>query len=130
MQASTKPVILDSHGLVSKVLLWNVGQETKLSGQSFNVFSQSVQANAVTYISYVTMRWSINYCEGPTMPYVGWCLFAWCSYPITGLDMRLGQREVQAPKFHDTQHMSMVRLSSLHTGCLYPLGVIPGTHFC
>jgi len=52
------------------------------------------------------------YCEWPTMPYVGWCLFTWYSYPITGLDMHLGQREVEAPKFHDTQHMNMVRLSS------------------
>jgi hypothetical protein len=88
-----------SQTCVSKVSLWNVDQETKLSGRLFNIFSQYVQANAVTYISYATICRSLNSTgEWPTVPYVGWRVFTWYSYPITGPDMRLGQQEVDAPK--------------------------------
>ena len=50
--------------------------------------------------------------------------------PITGLDMPWGFQEVEAPRFQDNRHMKVVRLSVLRTGRLYPLGNIPGTHFC
>jgi hypothetical protein len=30
-----------------------------------------------------------------------------------------GFEEVEAPRFQDSQHMKVVRLSALHTGCLY-----------
>jgi hypothetical protein len=40
-----------------------------------------------------------------------------------------GFQEVEAPRFHDSQHMKVVSLSALCTGCLYPPGNIPGTHF-
>ena len=36
---------------------------------------------------------------------------------------------VEAPRFHDNQHMKVVRLSALRTGRLYPTENIPGTHF-
>jgi hypothetical protein len=49
---------------------------------------------------------------------------------ITGLDRPLGFQEVEAPRFLDHRHMKVVRLSALRTGCLYPPGNIPGTHFC
>jgi hypothetical protein len=52
------------------------------------------------------------------------------SNPVTGLDRPLGFQEVEAPRFLDNRHMKVVRLSALHTGCLYPPGNIPGTHFC
>ena len=39
-------------------------------------------------------------------------------------------RKVKAPSYHDNRHMKSVGLSALHTGCLYPPGNIPGTHFC
>jgi len=42
------------------------------------------------------------------------------SSPITGLDRPWGFQEVEAPRFHDSQHMKVVRLSALCTGCLYP----------
>ena len=35
-----------------------------------------------------------------------------------------GFQEVEAPRFHDNQHMKMVRLSALHTGSLYLLVLI------
>ena len=38
--------------------------------------------------------------------------------------------EDEAPRFQDIQQMMVVRLSALRTGCLYPPGLIPGTHFC
>jgi hypothetical protein len=37
---------------------------------------------------------------------------------------------LEAPRFLDNRHMKVVRLSALYTGCLYPPGNIPGTHFC
>ena len=37
---------------------------------------------------------------------------------------------VEAPRFQDSRHIKVVRLSALRTGCLYPSGNIPGTHFC
>jgi hypothetical protein len=33
-------------------------------------------------------------------------------------------------RFQDNRNMKVVRLSALRTGCLYPPGIIPGTHFC
>jgi hypothetical protein len=40
-----------------------------------------------------------------------------------------GFQEVEAPKFQDSWHVQVVRLSALHTGCLYPPRNTPGTHF-
>jgi hypothetical protein len=52
------------------------------------------------------------------------------SNPIIGLNRPIGFQEAEAPRFQDNRHMKVVRLSALHTGCLYPPGNIPGTHFC
>jgi hypothetical protein len=41
------------------------------------------------------------------------------STPITGLGRPRGFQEVEAPRFQDTQHMKVVRLSALRTGRLY-----------
>jgi len=43
--------------------------------------------------------------------------------------LRVGQ-EVEAPRFQDSRHMKVVRLSALRTGRFYAPGNIPGTHFC
>jgi hypothetical protein len=53
-----------------------------------------------------------------------------CSNPITGLDRPIGFQEVEAPRFQDTRHIKVVRLSALRPGRLYPPGIIAGTHFC
>jgi hypothetical protein len=37
-------------------------------------------------------------------------------------------QEVEAPRFQDKRLMKVVRLSALRTGCLNPLGNIPGTY--
>ena len=42
------------------------------------------------------------------------------SNPITGLDRSWGLQEFEAPRFQDTRHMKVVRLSALRTGRLYP----------
>jgi hypothetical protein len=42
------------------------------------------------------------------------------SNPITGLDRPRGFYEVEAPRFQDSRHMKVVRLSALRTGHLYP----------
>ena len=39
-------------------------------------------------------------------------------------------QEAEAPKFPDSRHVKLVRLSALRTGRLYPPGNIPGTLFC
>ena len=39
-------------------------------------------------------------------------------------------QEVEASRFQDNRHMKAVRLSATRTGHIYPLGNIPGTHFC
>jgi hypothetical protein len=44
--------------------------------------------------------------------------------------MHCGSQEVDSPRFQDSRLMKVVRVSALRTGCLYPLGNIPGTHFC
>ena len=48
----------------------------------------------------------------------------------TGLHRSWEFQEVEAPRFHDSRHMKVVRLSLLRTGRLYPPGNIPGTNFC
>jgi len=42
------------------------------------------------------------------------------SNPITGLNRPWGFQEVEGPRFHDSRHMKVVRLSALRTGRLYP----------
>jgi hypothetical protein len=41
-----------------------------------------------------------------------------------------GHQEAEAPRFQDSRHMKVVRLSALRAGRLYHPGNIPGTHFC
>jgi hypothetical protein len=50
--------------------------------------------------------------------------------PVQTYYRPIGFQVVEALWFWDGQHMKVVRLSALHTGCLYPPGNIPGTHFC
>jgi len=51
------------------------------------------------------------------------------SYRITCLEKPWGFQEVEVPRFQDNQLMTVVRLSALNTGHLYPPGNIPCTHF-
>jgi hypothetical protein len=48
---------------------------------------------------------------------------------ITRLDRPWGFQEVEGPRFLDSRHMKVVRLSALRTGHLYSPGNIPGAHF-
>ena len=48
------------------------------------------------------------------------------SNPITGLDRPWEFKEVEAPKFQDSRHMKVARLSALRTGRLY----LPGNNLC
>ena len=42
-----------------------------------------------------------------------------------------GFQEAEAPRFQDSRHMKVARLSALRTGRPYPPpGNIPGTHYC
>jgi len=51
------------------------------------------------------------------------------SNPCTGLDSPWRVQEFEAPRFHDNQHMKVVRLSALSTGRLYLPGNNPGTYY-
>ena len=42
------------------------------------------------------------------------------SNPITFLDRPRGFQEFEVPRFQDSRHMKVVRLSAVYTGCLYP----------
>jgi len=62
-------------------------------------------------------------------------LASYCSlwlffYTHTGLDRPWGLQVVEAPRFQDSRHRKVVRLSAVLSGSLYPAGNIPGTHFC
>ena len=48
------------------------------------------------------------------------------SNPCTGLDRPWGFQEVDAPRFENSRHMMVVRLSALHNGRIYSTGNIPG----
>ena len=47
-------------------------------------------------------------------------IFTYKSNPITGLDRPWGFQEGEAPRFQDSRHMKVVRLSALCTSRLYP----------
>jgi len=48
-----------------------------------------------------------------------------------GLNKPRGFQEVEAPRFQDSRHMKVVRLSALRTDRLYPQERnISGIHFC
>ena len=51
------------------------------------------------------------------------------SNPITGLNRPTGFQEVEVPRFQDSRHMNVARLSALRTGRFLPPGNIPSTHF-
>jgi hypothetical protein len=42
----------------------------------------------------------------------------------------IGYRVVDVPSSPECRYMKVVSLSVQSTGCLYPPGNIPGTHFC
>jgi len=50
--------------------------------------------------------------------------------PSTGLDRSWGFQKVGSPRFQDSRHIKMVRLSALRTGRLYLPGDISGTYCC
>jgi hypothetical protein len=41
-----------------------------------------------------------------------------------------GSRRLRFPEIQDSRHIKVLRLSVLCTGRLYPIGHIPGSHFC
>ena len=43
-----------------------------------------------------------------------------CACVITDLGRPYGFQEVETPRFQDSQRMKVVRLSAIHTDCLYP----------
>jgi hypothetical protein len=51
------------------------------------------------------------------------------SYPCTGLDRLLELQEVETPRFQDSRHIKVARLSGLLAGRLYPQEISPGIHF-
>ena len=50
-----------------------------------------------------------------------------CELPVDVLPCTWTGQTLRAP---DNRHMEVIRLSALRTGCLYPLGLITGTHSC
>jgi hypothetical protein len=52
------------------------------------------------------------------------------SIPLQAWTDPIGFQEFEAPRFQDSRHMKAVSLSALHTGLLYPPGIIYGAHFC
>ena len=50
--------------------------------------------------------------------------------PVQAYYRPLGFQEAEAPRYLDSRHMKVVRLSGLRTGRLYSPGNILGTHLC
>jgi len=55
------------------------------------------------------------------------CVFAYHSVKAIPIQVWTG---FEGSRFQDNLHVKAVRVSALRTGPLYPLGNIPGTHFC
>jgi hypothetical protein len=65
--------------------------------------------------------WPTHIPQHPILKYPQHKFIPWCkSNPITGLNRPRRFQEVEAPKFQGNQHMKVVRLSALYTGCPYP----------
>jgi hypothetical protein len=50
--------------------------------------------------------------------------------PLQAWTGPLGSRRLRLPEFLGNRHMKLVGLSALLSGCVYPAGDTPGTHFC
>jgi len=51
------------------------------------------------------------------------------SHPCTGLDRLLDLQELENPRFQDSRHIKVARLSGLRIDRLYPQEIFPGNHF-
>jgi hypothetical protein len=58
-----------------------------------------------------------------------WCCGKGKAIPLQAWAGPESFQEVEAPRFQDSRHMKVVRLSVLRTDHLYPPGNIPGTYF-
>jgi hypothetical protein len=66
-----------------------------------------ISAFALSYTGDISLHTEIN------------TLKRWIN-PCTGLDKPWGFQEVQAPRFHDSPYIKLVRFSALRIGHLYP----------
>jgi len=98
---------------------------------AFCKFSQSERSNVQQYLASLWRDWMRNswpafVCEILKMKKISFrltCNFInkkQASDPITIMDRPWGFQESEAPRFQDNRHMKVVRLSTLHTGRLYP----------
>jgi hypothetical protein len=66
----------------------------------------------------------------PTSPVRTAVMLTYTAIPVQAWTGPWGSRRLRLPKFLDSRHTKVVRLSALRTGCPYPPGDISGTHFC
>jgi hypothetical protein len=104
--------------------------------------SVTVGSGALRWILFIAVRRN-SFGAVPTG-----CQFSWCSWQFTarsaeqmqkcitnatgkctGPDRPLRFQEVEAPRFQDSRHLKVVRLSALRTGRLYTSGNMRPTHF-
>jgi hypothetical protein len=58
------------------------------------------------------------------------CVYVKVKQPLYSPRHTSCSRSLRLPKFQDSWHMKVVRLSTLHTDRLYPTGETRGTQFC
>ena len=84
------------------------------------------------YFWHTVMSATVNNWIVETL-YVMWSLttyFVFIAIPVQVWTGPCGFWVVGTPRFQDSWHMKVTRLSALWTGCLYPQGDLPCTHFC
>ena len=112
---------------------WNttmliISERTKLGDEGeaggyhcilFWLFKTSNVEKFPTEYSHVTYVW-----QSLKLEYKGKAI------PLHAYYRLLKFRKFQAPRFQNSRHMNVVRLSALGTSRIYPPGDFPGTHFC
>jgi len=120
----------------NQVIIFSVSDYMFIRGDIF-----AVTGNGTFY--YIIMGPKVH-CKSLFYRYKIWCSHNLLSYfnktflSINPVKVKVNQslyrpwglQLVETPRFSDSRHMKVVRLSALRTGRLHPAGNIPGTHMC
>ena len=121
-QAAWEIIIFDQSRTSTALTAW--------TGKRFALFVAWIIWHLITK---TTNKVQVFFCCGAAAQRGSWPPHSWGFLDHTQRRTTVGRTpldEWSAPIFQDNRRMKVVRLSALRTGCLYPPGNIPGTHFC